>query len=114
MSEQTPPLNPFWFRPLTSDPDRAKRLAKKVQAMAPKPKEAPKPLTEEERRERLGLCCPQCGCSATDVIETRASLFRKVRRRRECVHCGHRFTTLESVAGKKQNTTGSARPKKSE
>lgn len=113
MSEQTPPLNPFWFRPLTTDAARAKRLAKKVQAMAPKPKEKPREPTEEEIRERLGLCCPQCGCSGSEVVSTRPSILRKVWRRRECMHCGHKFTTFERVVAKSKSATNSTRPKKS-
>lgn len=37
--------------------------------------------------------CPDCG-GATGVLET-AAYPDRVRRRRECVACGHRFTTDE-------------------
>lgn len=113
MSEQTPPLNPFWLRPLMSDPGRVKRLAKKAQAMAPKPKDAPKQPTDEERQEQLGLACPQCGCNASEVTATRPAILKKVWRRRECMHCGHKFTTFERVVGKPKSATNSTRPKKS-
>ena len=38
--------------------------------------------------------CPQCGESDTRVVDSR-DYSRGVRRRRECVRCGARFTTLE-------------------
>lgn len=42
--------------------------------------------------------CPQCAEIADKVIETRESrdgLY--IRRRRECLHCGKRFTTYEKI-----------------
>lgn len=40
--------------------------------------------------------CPFCNTADTKVIDSRLSLDgEKVRRRRECVHCGARFTTYE-------------------
>ena len=40
--------------------------------------------------------CPFCNTSDTKVIDSRLSPEGyKVRRRRECVHCGGRFTTYE-------------------
>ncbi|MDE2752527.1 MAG: transcriptional regulator NrdR [Gemmatimonadota bacterium] len=42
--------------------------------------------------------CPSCGGEATKVVDTRAARGgRAVRRRRECLRCGGRFTTYESV-----------------
>ncbi len=42
--------------------------------------------------------CPKCGCSDDKVIDSRAARDGStVRRRRECLSCGHRFSTLESV-----------------
>ena len=38
--------------------------------------------------------CPKCG-SGTRVIETRHLPENQVRRRRECLFCGSRFTTYE-------------------
>jgi transcriptional regulator NrdR len=44
------------------------------------------------------LRCPNCGAGDTRVIETRtADEDRIVRRRRECVSCGSRFTTYERL-----------------
>ena len=41
--------------------------------------------------------CPFCTCSDTKVIDSRlAGEGRQVRRRRECIECGERFTTFES------------------
>jgi transcriptional repressor NrdR len=42
--------------------------------------------------------CPFCGSMDTKVIDSRlASEGMQVRRRRECIHCGDRFTTYESA-----------------
>lgn len=40
--------------------------------------------------------CPFCGKEDTKIIDSRSS-ERKKRRRRECTHCGERFTTFELV-----------------
>ena len=42
--------------------------------------------------------CPKCGCQDDKVIDSRASREgATIRRRRECVGCGYRFTTYEEV-----------------
>ena len=42
--------------------------------------------------------CPKCGCQDDKVIDSRASREgATIRRRRECVACGHRFTTYEEI-----------------
>src|SRR5713226_2601344 len=42
--------------------------------------------------------CPKCGCQDDKVIDSRASREgAAIRRRRECISCGHRFTTYEEV-----------------
>ncbi|MXV96832.1 MAG: transcriptional repressor NrdR [Gemmatimonadetes bacterium] len=42
--------------------------------------------------------CPSCEGEATKVVDTRAARGgRAVRRRRECLRCGGRFTTYENV-----------------
>ena len=41
------------------------------------------------------MICPSCLNTVTRVLETRGS-GSAVRRRRECVCCGKRFTTYES------------------
>ena len=42
--------------------------------------------------------CPKCGCQDDKVIDSRSSREgATIRRRRECVGCGHRFTTYEEV-----------------
>lgn len=40
--------------------------------------------------------CPECGSDDTGVLET-APYSDRVRRRRECQACGHRFTTRENI-----------------
>jgi len=42
--------------------------------------------------------CPKCGCQDDKVIDSRASREgATIRRRRECLKCGYRFTTYEEV-----------------
>ncbi len=42
--------------------------------------------------------CPKCGCQDDKVIDSRASREgATIRRRRECIKCGYRFTTYEEV-----------------
>lgn len=41
--------------------------------------------------------CPFCTCADTKVMDSRlAAEGRQVRRRRECIECGERFTTFET------------------
>lgn len=40
--------------------------------------------------------CPECGCEESKVIDSRPT-ENKVRRRRECIQCGARFTTYEII-----------------
>lgn len=40
--------------------------------------------------------CPKCGCEESKVVDSRpAENNDSIRRRRECVSCGFRFTTYE-------------------
>ena len=42
--------------------------------------------------------CPKCGYQEDKVIDSRASREGStIRRRRECLACGHRFTTYEEI-----------------
>ncbi|MGN0817878.1 MAG: ATP cone domain-containing protein, partial [Candidatus Coproplasma sp.] len=42
--------------------------------------------------------CLYCGCEDSKVIDSRsADEGRTIRRRRECVGCGKRFTTYETI-----------------
>ncbi len=41
--------------------------------------------------------CPFCGQEQTKVVDTRES-DQTIRRRRECLNCGRRFTTYERIA----------------
>jgi transcriptional repressor NrdR len=42
--------------------------------------------------------CPKCTCLDDKVIDSRASREGlTIRRRRECIRCGHRFTTYEEI-----------------
>ncbi len=39
--------------------------------------------------------CRVCGCMHSFTIYTRVRAGGRVARRRQCRHCGHRFTTVE-------------------
>lgn len=42
--------------------------------------------------------CPECSCLDDKVVDSRATKEGAgVRRRRECLQCGHRFTTIEEI-----------------
>lgn len=42
--------------------------------------------------------CPKCNCHESKVIDTRSTDDGfKIRRRRECIECGYRFTTYEKI-----------------
>jgi len=42
--------------------------------------------------------CPKCGCEDDKVIDSRASREgATIRRRRQCIGCGQRFTTYEEI-----------------
>jgi transcriptional repressor NrdR len=42
--------------------------------------------------------CPKCGCQDDKVVDSRASREgATIRRRRECISCGNRFTTYEEI-----------------
>jgi transcriptional repressor NrdR len=42
--------------------------------------------------------CHKCGCQDDKVIDSRSSRDgAAIRRRRECIACGHRFTTYEAI-----------------
>jgi transcriptional repressor NrdR len=43
------------------------------------------------------MLCPFCRHDETKVIDSRASEEGSIRRRRECLECGRRFTTYEKV-----------------
>src|SRR4051794_2190506 len=44
------------------------------------------------------MYCPKCGTLEDKVIDSRLSKEgHSIRRRRECVGCGHRFTTYEEI-----------------
>ncbi|MCR4412466.1 MAG: hypothetical protein NUV77_08600 [Thermoguttaceae bacterium] len=44
-----------------------------------------------------GLVCRQCGCRHFWVLYTRRIAGGRLIRRRECRHCGQRYTTTERI-----------------
>lgn len=54
------------------------------------------------------MICPECAC-ATTVMETREQSDGSIRRRRRCLECGMRFTTMETIwkgKGKRKESEG--------
>lgn len=48
--------------------------------------------------EELVMKCPFCACSESKVIDSRPTdEGERIRRRRECIACGKRFTTYEII-----------------
>lgn len=43
------------------------------------------------------MVCPKCNSDSCLVIDSRSSKNNSIRRRRECTHCGYRFTTYEKT-----------------
>lgn len=42
--------------------------------------------------------CPKCAYAETKVVDTRnAHNDQAIRRRRQCLHCGYRFSTIETM-----------------
>jgi transcriptional repressor NrdR len=48
-------------------------------------------------RENRGMKCPYCGSDGVRTLETRDSQNNTIRRRKECLNCGKRFTTYEYI-----------------
>ena len=48
---------------------------------------------------RQGILCPSCGAPGSRVSDSRSVDWGQAqRRRRDCVGCGQRFTTIEALA----------------
>lgn len=75
-------------------------------------------MQQQDRR----IVCPDCGCPHVPVVYARPGWGddSAVRRRRECRHCGKRFTTVEKAiesgtltgAGDGRQNTVSVQPAK--
>jgi transcriptional regulator NrdR family protein len=48
-------------------------------------------------REGLGLSCPQCGCRHFKTTHTEPLRNGKIRRRKQCRHCGRKIVTFEAT-----------------
>ena len=51
---------------------------------------------EDAIKDKRGIECRQCGCRHFRVVYTRAAWGGKIRRVRECRHCGRRIMTYET------------------
>lgn len=54
---------------------------------------------QANEQRQSGIACPRCGCRDLRVIYTRHQRGGRIRRRRECRHCGRRITTDEKPLG---------------
>ena len=51
-----------------------------------------------KRKDDLPMKCPYCGYEESKVIDSRPTdEGERIRRRRECLNCGKRFTTYEVI-----------------
>jgi len=50
---------------------------------------------EPEFKEVPGIRCPRCGCAHWYVTHTERLPGDRIRRRRQCRHCGYRTVTVE-------------------
>src|SRR5437764_14048269 len=56
------------------------------------------PILRNPRFPGGRMRCSKCGCQEDKVIDSRTSREgATIRRRRECLSCGHRFTTYEAI-----------------
>jgi hypothetical protein len=51
----------------------------------------------ESEDDDVGIVCAVCGCRDFKVVYARPTTMKRIRRRRQCRHCGYRFTTYESI-----------------
>lgn len=63
--------------------------------------EMPRELEVSERQKpaaevQVGICCRQCGCADCSVYYVRQTWGGRTMRRRQCRHCGKKFTTYEA------------------
>jgi transcriptional regulator NrdR family protein len=50
-----------------------------------------------------GILCPECGTNSSKVTDSREAPG-SIRRRRECVRCGGRWSTIERAVSFKQGS----------
>jgi transcriptional regulator NrdR family protein len=50
-----------------------------------------------------GIVCPQCGCRHFYTTNTEPLRDGRIRRRKECRHCGRRIVTYEITTTKDQD-----------
>ena len=52
--------------------------------------------TTDKKKSPIGIACPQCGCRHFYTTHTEPLRDGRIRRRKECRHCGHRIVTFET------------------
>ena len=63
-------------------------------------------MSDEAREAEVGIRCPRCGCSHFWVTHTQRTRGGRIRRRRECRHCGRPMITFERPIGPDQGPIG--------
>jgi len=77
---------------------RKRKPKKPIDPLPPPPYVPPRP-EPVEAPESFGIMCPRCGCRHFEVYDTRPAPGGRIRRRRECRHCGRRIVTHEKLGG---------------
>lgn len=52
-------------------------------------------MSDAEAPLRIGMACPECGHSSSEVKDSRPAPRGRIRRRRQCHHCQAKYTTYE-------------------
>ncbi|MBN1912059.1 MAG: hypothetical protein JW818_20225 [Pirellulales bacterium] len=52
---------------------------------------------ENEKPVPTGIRRPRCNCAHCPVLYTRHMVNSRIMRRRQCRHCGRKFSTIERV-----------------
>lgn len=60
---------------------------------------APEPPPDAQRPpgQQRGIACPRCGAQRWEVLATRRVWDQRIMRRRRCLACGRKVTTVERV-----------------
>jgi transcriptional regulator NrdR family protein len=57
-----------------------------------------------QQRQASGIRCPQCGCCHFYTTHTEPLRDGRIRRRKQCRHCGRRIVTYEAPLVIKKST----------
>lgn len=60
--------------------------------------------TARSCQPQSGIACPRCGCRHFFTTHTEPLRDGRIRRRKECRHCGRKIVTFEAAAAKPGKT----------